>query len=137
MPYIYPNANRLGGTPKVGTTDCVALVQFYANVPHHSAWRQGERVVDSRNMQLGTAIATFVKGRYPSKKTGNHAAFFLRYDAPGMGFWEMDQWKDKKGEPVRPVQARRIKPQSRKQNPDGSWWYASSNADAFYVIELR
>ena len=77
MPFISPIANTLGGTPKVGNGDCVALVEFYANVPAHSAWKQGERVLDNANIRPGTAIATFVNGRYPNKPTGNHAAFFL------------------------------------------------------------
>lgn len=137
MPFIYPNANTLGNSPKVGTTDCVALVQFYAKVPNHRAWREGERVLDNPKMRLGTAIATFVNGRYPDHKTGQHAAFFLRHGAKGTGFWVMDQWKDKKGRPSRPVMARFIDSRHIRQNANGTWWNASDNADAFSVIEVR
>lgn len=137
MPYIFSNANRLGGTEKVGTTDCVALVQFYAGVPNHRLWKPGERVLDNPNVRMGTAIATFVNGRYPNNDTGQHAAFFLRHDAPGKGFWVMDQWKDRPAKPPRPVTAHLLHSRGVKQNSDGSWWYASNNADAFSVIELR
>jgi hypothetical protein len=137
MPYIYPNANRLGGREKVGTTDCVALVQFYAGVPNHRAWKPGERVLDNPNIRPGTAIATFVNERYPDNNTGQHAAFFLRHGAPGTGFWVMDQWKDTPGLKPRPVMSHFLQSKRIKQNSDGSWWYASNNADAFSVIESR
>lgn len=137
MPTIYPQANRIGGTDKVGTTDCVALVQYYADLPNHSAWKAGERVLDNPNIRLGTAIATFVDGRYPNKSTGQHAAFFLRHGPKGDGFWVMDQWKDKPGQRIRPVESRYIRSQHRKQNADGTWYWASDNADAFSIIEVR
>jgi hypothetical protein len=47
MPYIYAAAKTLGKTKKVGTTDCVALVQHYANAPNHAAWKAGESVLDN------------------------------------------------------------------------------------------
>lgn len=137
MPFIYPSPHTLIGTPKVGTTDCVALVQFYAGLPDHRLWKAGTQVLDNPKIQPGTAIATFVNGRYPSNDTGNHAAFFLRHDAPGVGFWVVDQWKDKEGQRVRPVSRRLISARRLKQNADGTWPYASDNADAFSVIELR
>jgi hypothetical protein len=137
MPYIAPNANQLGGTPKVGTGDCVALAQFYAGVPNHRLWRPGEQVLDNRNIRMGTAIATFIKGRSPENDTGQHTALFLRHGAPGTGFWVMDQYKDKPGEKVRPVQARFVRTQPYVQNSDGTWWNASNNARAFSTIELR
>lgn len=137
MPRLYPDANRLGDTPKVGTTDCVALVQFYATLPNHSAWKAGEKVLDNPRIRLGTAIATFVNGRYPNKKTGNHAAFFLRHGPKGDGFWVMDQWKDKPGQKPRPVTSRYISARHVKRNADGSWYRASDNAEAFSIIELR
>jgi hypothetical protein len=137
MPFIYPNADKLGGTPKVGNGDCVALVEFYANVPPHSSWKQGEHVLDNPNIRPGTAIATFVHGRYPNKSTGNHAAFFLRHAAKGQGFFVMDQWIDKPGAKPRLVDSRAMPSRHVKQNNDGTWYRASDNADAFYVIERR
>lgn len=136
MPFIYPAANTLRG-PKIGGGDCVALVRFHANVPQHAAWKEGERVLDNPNMRAGTAIATFVKGRYPSLAKGNHAAFFLRHGAPGTGFWVIDQWKDKPHQKKRDIESRFIRAYRVKQNQDGTWPGASDNADAFSVIELR
>jgi hypothetical protein len=38
----------------------------------------------------GTAIATFINGKYPSLPTGNHAAIYDGQDATGIWVWE--QW---------------------------------------------
>lgn len=136
MAYIFPSAATLERKPKVGTTDCVALVQYYAAVPHHNAWRAGTNVMDNRNLTPGTAIATFVNGRYRSLKKGNHTAFFLRFAGPGEGFWVMDQWKDGGGRSSKPfISARQIRPKKDAQNADGSWKQASDDARAFSVIE--
>jgi len=138
MPYIYSNAARLEKKPKVGTTDCVALVQVYAHAPHHGMWKAGELVLDNKRILPGTAIATFVKDRYMSMDKGNHTAFFLRHGAPGDGFWVIDQWKDDPRKGKKPlISARYIKALHRKQNEDGSWYSASDNADAYSIIELR
>lgn len=135
MPYIYRQVSSLAGNQKVGSTQCVALVQFYAGVPHHSNWKQGAGVIGNREIIPGTAIATFIRGRYPSRPHGNHAAFFLRHDADG--FWVIDQWKDRPGQTPRNIEARYIRSRHVKQSADGSWPYASDNADAFSVIESR
>jgi hypothetical protein len=115
----------------------VPLVRFYAGVPSHLHWREGDKVLDNPRIRPGTAIATFVKGRYPENDTGQHAAFFLRHGAPGTGFWVVDQWTDKVGKPVRPVKEHFIRTWGYKQNKDGTWWSASDNADAFSAIEQK
>jgi hypothetical protein len=100
MPHIYSNVRALEGEPPVGEGDCVELVQKYTNVGWTGAWRPWVRVIDAGYIRVGTVIATFDKrGRYPGKKTGNDAAFFL-----GMGPLDsttgrphyivvMEQWK--------------------------------------------
>jgi hypothetical protein len=134
MPFIYSKVESLKGKDKVGSHQCVALVQCYlGDVPHTSKWKAGEIVLGNPQVQEGTAIATFVQGRYLSLPHGNHAAFFLRLGEDG--FWVMDQWMDKPGGVVRPISERFIKSLHRKQNTDGSWPQASDNADAFSVIE--
>lgn len=135
MSYVYSQVSSLAGKQKVGSTQCVALVQFYAGVPRHSNWKQGPTVMGNREIVPGTAIATFIKGRYPSRPHGNHAAFFLRHAADG--FWVVDQWKDRPGQAPRNIEARYIRSKHVKQNADGTWPYASDNADAFFVIESR
>lgn len=137
MPTIYPNVAQLIGKKKVGNGDCVALVREFTTLPSHHHWREGAPVLDNPNIRPGTAIATFVKGVYPNNPTGQHTAFFLRHDGPGMGFWVVDQWKDKPGKPVRNIERRQMKIYPYKRLPNGTWWWASNNAEAFSIIELK
>ena len=135
MSFVYSSVASLKDKDKVGSNQCVALVQFYAvGIPHTGAWRAGDSVVGNAGISTGTAIDTFVNGRYLSKPHGNHAAFFLRHGANG--FWVVDQWKDKPDGKVRPISERFIRSLARPQNKDGSWPQASDNADAFSVIEI-
>ncbi len=89
MAYVYTRVEDLEKTDKVGSKQCVALVQRYALAPHTSRWRAGAAVLGNKTLVKGTAIATFEGGRYLSHRHGNHAAFFVRHD--GDGFWIMDQ----------------------------------------------
>jgi hypothetical protein len=132
MPYIYPLAATLERSKKVGNLDCVALVRHDADVPDHTRWKPGEAVVGSTTIKPGTAIATFVKGRYLNQPTGNHAAFYLRHQ-PG-GIWIIDQWKHPTNKPY--VTARFIKAMGGPRR-DGNWLQASDNASAFFIIEPR
>lgn len=135
MAFVYSKVESLRGKDKVGSQQCVALIQWYAaGVPHTSRWKAGEVVLGNPRIKEGTAVATFVKGRYLSLPHGNHAAFYLRQGADG--FWVMDQWMDKPGGNVRPISERFIRSLHRTQNTDGSWPQASDNADAFSVIEV-
>lgn len=81
-----------------------------------------------RTLASGTAIATFVKDKWPSKPHGNHAAFYLGQVSNGM--YIMDQWNrsDKKV-----ISSRFI--YRLGKNKDGSYVRPSDNADAFSVIE--
>lgn len=92
MSFTYSQIAKLKNTDKVGSHQCVALVQTYAGLPHTSAWKPGVAVMDNQDIVPGTAIATFVRGRYLSAAHGNHAAFFLRRGVNG--FWVVDQWTD-------------------------------------------
>jgi hypothetical protein len=135
MSFVYAKVESLKGKAKVGSHQCVALVQWYAaGIPHTSKWKAGELVLGNSKILEGTAIATFVKGRYLSLPHGNHAAFFLRQGTDG--FWVMDQWMDRPGGVVRPISERFIRSRREKQNEDGTWPQASDNADAFSVIEV-
>lgn len=130
MPYIYSLAPTLERTKKVGNFDCVALVRHYARAPVNFVWKAGARVMGNNKIKIGTAIATFVNGRYPNRSTGNHAAFFLRHQ-PG-GIWVIDQWKN----PVKkPYVTAHFIPARGGPSKDGTWPSASDNADAFFVIE--
>lgn len=128
MAYTYLEVDGLQDQPLVGSHQCVALVQYYAGAPVTLAWRQGEAVIGSRTLTKGTAIATFVNGRYPNNGTGNHAAFFVKLGTNG--FWIMDQWKSDKKTTI----SLRFLPCQGKTKR-GVYLFASNNADAFSVIE--
>jgi hypothetical protein len=135
MSFIYTKVASLKDKAKVGSHQCVALVQHYGpGIPHTSKWKAGEVVLGNPHVQLGTAIATFVKGRYPNLPHGNHAAYFLRQGTDGI--WVMDQWMDRPGGNVRPISERFIRALHQMQNTDGTWPQASDNAEAFSVIEV-
>lgn len=127
MPYTYEKVSELENNDMVGTHQCVALVQRYAGTPVTSAWRQGDAVVGNVLLKKGTAIATFVNGRYANHAHGNHAALFVR-QVPG-GIYVVDQWKTKKGGKI---SSRLIKSLGRDKK--GNFKFPSDNADAFFVI---
>jgi hypothetical protein len=128
MSYVYPNAAELKDQPVVGSHQCVALVQEYAGAPATPQWRQGESVVGNTMLKPGTAIATFVNGRYPNHRHGNHAALYVRQGLGGI--YVADQWKA--GNKTK-ISVRLIR--SRGKDKKGRFINASDNADAFSVIE--
>ena len=129
MPYIYSKADDLENTDKVGSKQCVALLQYYAKLPQTAMWKEGKTVVGTMTLAKGTAIATFVDGRYKSLPTANHAAFYISQDAGGV--WIMDQWSNDKTKPK--VSKRYIRKKGKFQN--GQYVDPSNNAEAFAVIE--
>jgi hypothetical protein len=133
MSFIFVRPSRLVGKDKVGSHHCVAFVQEFASTGHTSGWREGDAVLGNKDIQPGTAIATFVNGKYRNNSTGNHAALFVRHDVNG--FWVVDQYKDKDDGQVRPIDERLIRATNRNQRKDGSWPNASNNAYAYSVIE--
>lgn len=126
--YKYEKVDELEKHDLVGSHQCVALVQLYAGTPRTSARRQGDAVVGNNTLKKGTAIATFVKGRYPNRSHGNHAALFIR-QAPG-GIYIMDQWKTKANGKItsRFISSLGVDKKGRYKSP-------SDNADAFSVIK--
>lgn len=126
MPYVYSEARKLKGEKKVGSGECVALVKRYGVAPATAYWREGDAVVGNIRIAPGTAIATFVNGRYLSRSRGNHAALYVSEDATGI--WVVDQWKNSGVVKLRPL--KRL-----GKNKDGTWKDASNNADAFSIIE--
>ncbi len=80
-------------TKTVGNGQCVVLVKALTGAPASSLWREGSKITDilpTGKLAEGTAIATFVNGRYLNKPHGNHAAIFVRA-VPG-GIEIFDQW---------------------------------------------
>ncbi|WP_402720359.1 BPSL0067 family protein [Janthinobacterium rivuli] len=74
MSYAYSKVTDLEKTFLVGNHQCVALVRHYTGAPATSAWKQGEAVLGNRLLRKGTAIATFINGKYANHQQGNHAA---------------------------------------------------------------
>lgn len=129
MGYSYINAEKLKSKPLVGTGNCVALIQIYAAAPQTSQWKEGVKVVDNlKDIKKGTAIATFVNGRYPNKSTGNHAAFFISGNENGI--MVVDQWKSNNNKTIRERFLKRL-----GKDANGNYINPSNNADAFSVIE--
>lgn len=95
MAYIYPDAEKLVGNERVDDGagnfpgQCVSLVKKFTHAVPTSQWKEGARVKGNYALRIGTAIATFINGRYPSYATGNHAAFYCGQDASGI--WVVDQ----------------------------------------------
>jgi hypothetical protein len=132
MPYVYSKVSSLDGTTKVGSFQCVVLVQHYAKAPMTAMWRRGAMVKGHHGLTDGTAIATFVDGRYPNLAHGNHAALYLSQTA--LGIYVMDQWTDSVKKPK--VSKRFIR--FLGINKSGDFVHGpSDNGDAFYVIEAH
>lgn len=129
MPYIYDKVDNLDNSDLVGTHQCVALVQHYSKVPHTSRWNEGLPVKGSFLIAKGTAIATFVNGKYPNKGHDNHAALYLGQDTAGI--WVMDQWKDDPNKPK--ISKRYLRYKGKLKS--GAYIDPSNYADAFFVIE--
>ncbi len=126
MSYVYADAESLASLPTVGTKQCVALIKKYADAPATSLWKEGAAVKGNLQLKKGTAIATFVGGKYPNQSSGNHAAFYLSQDVAGL--WVIDQWSTS-----RTIQKRRLA--FKGKNKDGTFITPSNNGDAFSVIE--
>jgi hypothetical protein len=148
MPFRLWNFFALPGWAKVDTGECARLVQVMVpQVGHTSIWRPGERVLDvlARGGKIppGTAVATFVNGRYPTAGH-RHAAFYegpaLNTDGSLQGIILIDQWNPhatpwNPHPPARDNIGRRTAQRMGKMRPDGSFPNISDNAEAFYVIE--
>ena len=127
MPYIYAAVDSLIGKPAVGNGQCVALVEHYAHAPAPAAtrWKAGQVVKGQTHILKGTAIATFVNGRYPSAPTGNHAALYHSQDQHGI--WVVDQYVGSHG-----IHKRLLRFKGKLAS--GQFIDPSNNGDAFSVI---
>lgn len=93
MPYIVRDLHALFAVrDAVGSGECVALVQRWADAPHGAAssWHKGTKVMGTAGIQPGTAIATFPDGRHYE----GHAAIYLGETAEGIEVF--DQWQGHK-----------------------------------------
>ena len=76
-----------------GRSECVELIKGLLGAPRTGLWREGRKLKSNADqIQPGTAIATFVNGRYPNwqRRGSKHAAIFLR--ATDSGIYVLDQF---------------------------------------------
>ncbi len=132
MSFVYPQVLELENSQKVGTKQCVALIQRYTpGVGHTSLWIEGDPVFGNMTIARGTAIATFVNGHYPCLPHGNHAAYYLRQTSNCI--YVMDQWTNDVEKPF--ISTRIIKLQGNTKLSDGWWPEGGNNAFAYSIIE--
>ncbi len=113
----------IGFVNSQGHAECIEFICQTLNGPATSAWREGKKVIKGdMTIAPGTAIATFVNGRYPQTgSTGKHAAIYLGQDAQGIQV--LDQWR------AQGV----VKPRTIRWKPSNS--SPSNDGNAFSVIE--
>jgi hypothetical protein len=83
----------IGYTNGKGNAECIEFIVQTLGGPATGAWQEGAKVKKGDNTILpGTAIATFVNGKYPQHgSSGMHAAIYLEQNA--MGIQVLDQWR--------------------------------------------
>jgi hypothetical protein len=87
----YPNSQ--------GNTECVEFIKQTFNTSNIRtlSWREGTKIRklnpgEQDTVTRGTAIATFVNGRYPQEgNSGKHAAIYLGQNVEGLQV--LDQWR--------------------------------------------
>ena len=75
----------------VGSGQCPGIVQSYGGLPLTRYWFEGPKVKGVDVVPYGTAIATFIDGKYKSLPHGNHVAIYIDQD-PVKGLLVFDQW---------------------------------------------
>jgi hypothetical protein len=75
----------------VGSGQCPGIVQSHGGLPLTKYWFEGPKVKGVDVVPKGTAIATFVNGKYPNASHGNHVAIYIDQD-PVKGLLVFDQW---------------------------------------------
>lgn len=90
-PWIFLDIDKLlKNEYDISNKECVGIAQETMNMPHTSRWVEGAKVLGNTNIKRGTAIATFVGGKYQSLAHGNHVAIYL---SQGNGYIRViDQW---------------------------------------------
>jgi len=71
------------------SAECAALTKAFSGAPCTDCWREGPKVLGA-DIPPGTAIATFVDGRYPQEGTAMNSGIYIGQDAGGI--YIVDQW---------------------------------------------
>jgi hypothetical protein len=118
--YVIPTFDLDGN----GRTECVELIKGLLNAPRTAFWRAGRKVNELFDLKPGTAIATFVSGKYPQSggPGTRHAAIFVRRSDAGI--YVIDQFARSMG-----VKERFIPWHHPRDNRP------SNNASRYYTIQ--
>lgn len=97
----------------IGDGQCVSLIKRCSGAPNTVLWKPGRKVLNHTmgDIPIGSIIATFRNGRYPSRQ-GYHAAIYISHDQQGIWVW--DQWVGKA------VHKRFIRTRSDRADPSNS-----------------
>ncbi len=125
MPYLFADAETLADMAPVGNEQCVTLVRAHTQAPASSTWSEGDHVRGHTGIAKGTVIATFVNGKYPNNKSGNHAAFYIEQNEDGLIV--VDQWKGSGT-----IRKRLLSFKGKDEN--GHYKDPSNNGDAFSIV---
>jgi hypothetical protein len=82
---------------RTNRAECVAFLTTALHAPNVALWKPGRPITRGADIPVGTAIATFVDGKYPRDDTGQHAAVYLGQNDQGIQV--MDQWANLKTKP--------------------------------------
>ncbi len=107
-----------------GNTECVEFPKQALQLPATALWIEGIKIGrGTAGLMRGTAIATFVDGKYPQiGASGKHAAIYLEQNDTGIVV--LDQWRAQGM-----VKKRTIRFDSKSAS-------LSNQGDAFSVIEV-
>lgn len=129
MPHVYSDARKLEKKEKIGDKECVTLVKHFTDAGAAQFWREGAKVMGNHNIAQGTAIGTFVDGKWPRLSTGNHSGFYLGQVSNGL--YIMDQWPSDASKPK--ISMRFLYRLGKDKS--GKFINPPQNADAFSIIE--
>jgi len=115
--YYYPP-----GTPSGLQQECVSFTKTFSGAPCTACWQAG-RSVAGNNIPSGTAIATFVNGRYPLGNVAKNSGIYL-YPGPDGSIIIIDQW------PGHPAQARQVNPGGANGRSNDANGYSTISAPA-------
>lgn len=122
--FIHRDPQALVGNPLVGSGECVALIQrYFPAIGNTRTWKAGQRVVESRDIKIGTVIGTMVEGEWPGLAHGNHVGLFGGVNGRSIqtGFMtSRNPWKN--GSTVLTVQGGNFSFCSDCQTPPGNAW---------------
>ncbi|WP_157201823.1 BPSL0067 family protein [Massilia sp. Root335] len=135
--FVYSNPQALVGMPLVGLGECVAMIQrYFPSIGNTRTWKAGQRVVESKDIKIGTVIGTMVDGKWPGLSHGNHVGIFGGVESRSIqtgfmtSFVIVEQFIHSN---VKAIQARVL--HAKGIGPNGRYSDPSNNASAFFIIE--